>query len=134
MKPPLMNILAAITLAATPAYAFVYSGSLTSENGLTGTGLWANNAEITWLVQDIGVTTLNDENVILWNYSYSLTVEGKDISHTIIEVSDAFTGLNILGGVSTDPGSHMDSFALDTYSQTAQGNSNPGMPEPMRGI
>lgn len=134
MKPPLMNIMAAITLATMPAYAVIYSGSLTSENGLTGTGFWANNAEITWLVKDVGVTTLNNEQVMLWNYSYTLTVEGKDISHTIIEVSDNFSDINILGGVSTDPTVHLDSFSLDNYSSTAQGGSNPGMPDSIRGI
>lgn len=134
MKPPIMNILAAISLAAMPAHAVIYSGSLTSGAGLTGTGFWANNAEISWLVENVGETILNDETVMLWNYSYTLTVEGKDISHTIIEVSDAFTDLNILGGVSTNPESHLDSFALGNYTLTDQGASNPGMPDPIRGI
>ena len=35
MKPPIMNIMAAIALATTPAYAAVYTGTLTSEAGFT---------------------------------------------------------------------------------------------------
>lgn len=132
MKPPLMNILAAMTLATMPASAVVYSGSLTSDLGLTGTGAWETGASISWNIENIGVTTLNNEEVVLWNYSYTLDVTAKDISHTIIEVSDVFTELNILGGVQSVTA--LEGFELNNYTSVDQGGSNPGMPGSIHGI
>jgi hypothetical protein len=119
-----MNIVAAITLATAPAYAVVYSGSLTSGNGLTGTGPWAEDASISWNVsnEDLGYEG--------WNYSYTLTVTGKDISHAMIEVSSVFENSNILEGyIGITPDG---TYELNDYGPSNP--SNPGIPDTMRGI
>ena len=122
MKLPIMNILAALSLATMPAHAVIYSGSLTSGAGLTGNGAWANDSSLSWTVSD------EEQGCDGWNYSYNLTVAGKDISHAIIEVSDIFDQSNILG---TGGGGI---YTLDNYSPDDQGASNPGMPSALRGI
>ena len=116
MKPPIINILAAISLATMPAHAVIYSGSL-SGAGLTGNGAWAEGSSISWVV--------SDDFCEGWSYSYDLTVIGKDISHVIIEVSDVFQQSNILGETS---------LVVGDYSSELQGGSNPGMPSEMRGV
>ena len=121
-----------MTLATMPASAVVYSGSLTSDLGLTGTGAWQEGASISWNIENIGVTILNNEEVVLWNYSYTLDVASKDISHTIIVVSDVFTELNILGGIQSVTA--LEGFELNNCTSTAQGGSNPGMPGSIHGI
>lgn len=121
MTPPIMNILAASMLATATASAAVYTGTLTSGSGLTGFEDWQTGASLSWTVSD------QVDGCDGWNYSYVFSVPHKDISHAIIEVSDVFADINILdstGGI----------FTLDNFSATTQGASNPGMPEPMRGI
>ena len=114
--------MAALSLATAPAYAAVYSGSLSSGAGLTGFEAWEAGASLSWTVSD------EVQDCAGWNYSYELTVVGKDISHAIIEVSDIFDQDNILatGGGGT--------YTLDDYGPGLQGSSNPGMPSNMRGI
>lgn len=122
MKPPIINILAALSLATMPAHAVVYSGSLSSGAGLTGSEAWAEGSSLSWTVSD------EEQGCDGWNYSYELTVMGKDISHAIIEVSDVFTQESILA---TGGGG---AYTLDNYGPNRQGTSNPGMPSDMRGI
>lgn len=131
-KPPIVNILATIMIATIPAQASVYYGLLSTEDeALKANGSWVGNAEdgystIEWTVSD---EVLGCEG---WNYSYTLTVIGKDISHVTTEVSPLFDSGNILGGEVTS--NFSGGFTLGDYGPTQPGNSNPGIPGDIRGI
>jgi hypothetical protein len=68
---------------STVGSADIFTGTMTSDSGLTGFGGWATGASLTWTVDD--TTTAG-----LWHYEYELTVAEKDISHLIIETSPTF--------------------------------------------
>ena len=80
-----------IPVSISQASLVEYTGSLSSENGLDGTGSWATDVSLSWTV-----TELANGN---WSYEYELTMLQKDISHFLIEVSPSFTGDNIIDGV-----------------------------------
>lgn len=63
-----------------PAIADLYSGSLTAEAGLTGTGPWADSAAVTWTV------TQNLDGT--WHYKYEISAEAKNSSHSYLDVDD----------------------------------------------
>lgn len=104
------------------AWALSYSGTITGtgDDGLFGTDGW-DDATLSWAVDD----TSHEE---YWTYNYTFDVNAKSISHFIFEVSENFTAVNINQDFTTS------GWQLDTYSSTAQGQSNPGIPEPLYGI
>jgi hypothetical protein len=127
-----MNIVAAISLATAPAYAVVYSGSLSSaDGGLTGIGSWNSGINLEWTVSSL------DIEETLWNYEYTLTVplNTARILHVITEVSPVFERSNILGEVQT-PGC-LSFFRVDDFTPDENCLDkifNQGLPEAMRGI
>lgn len=104
-----------------------YSGSISSGDGLFGTGPWSSNALLSWIVEYDAETTW-------WTYTYTFSVSSKSPSHEIIEVSSGdavFTSGNIkdytgIGGSGAIEGP-------DTFTP-GDGNSNPGMPGNIYGI
>lgn len=125
MKPLTLTSFIALTLAL-PAQAVIYSGSLVSGAGLTGTEQWSSDASLSWTVTD-------EDPGGAWLYSYTLVVANKDISHVTFEVSDTFELSNITGDVG-DPGNILDGGSLDTYGPGLHGNSDPGIPDTLQGI
>jgi len=93
---------------------------------LTGSSPWDSDTSISYTVSyDL---TAND-GIGLWMYEYTFNVPSKDISHLILEVTsgdNAFTIDNIFSGTT-------DGYSLDTFG-SAQGNSNPGIPDDMYGL
>lgn len=124
MKPPLFISLSACFFISIPAQGVIYTGSLTSGAGLTGTEQWSTGASLSWVV--------TDETSSPWSYTYTLTVASKDISHVSLEVSDTFELSNLLNV--SDPGNILDDGALDIYGPGLHGNSDPGIPDTMNGI
>jgi len=122
-----------ILLCATAATALatpIYTGELLwdqTESQLHAGADWANTAtKIAWTVEKLGPG--------LWSYTYELTVYHKDISHLIIETSDS---INTLADVTSSVDLQQydgNSYKFDVYSSTAQGNSNPNMPDAMYGV
>lgn len=112
------------------AIPFPYTGSITSGDGLFGTGPWSSNADLSWTV------TPPNQPSDFWKYEYTFTVPSKGISHVIIEATsddpttqdnEAFTSSNIKDGTTLGR-------AINTYSSEDQGNSNPGMLSSLYGI
>ncbi len=110
---------------ATNLLATTITGSISGpSSGLFGTDGWSN-ATFEWSVTD-PAQNLNFPGH--WEYDYTLKVfSQKSISHLIIQVSDQFQSTDMLPG--TTPGG-----ILDFYSNTSQGNSNPGFPVSAPGI
>ena len=98
----LVTLIFAATMAISTA-ATTWTGSLTSDNGIFGTEQWNQGVTLQWTVTEIDPTN--------WEYSYTLTVPAKDISHGIVEAC---------GGT--------------VYSSTSNGKSNPLMPNPIEGV
>lgn len=104
-----------------------FTGSRTTPNGITGTGPWGNvpGYKVTWNITQSG-------NV--FHYAYDITVPSKDISHTILELSDNITKDNI--------NSLIYNFKVNGSSKTTPtptlfqsgSPSNPGMPSDIYGI
>lgn len=96
------------------------SRSVGSGGGLTGNGAYASSFNVSWSISKTGST---------YHYLYTLGGLNKDLSHTIIQVSDNFTANNIWnatqGSASGDP---------TTYSPSDPGNSNVGLPAAIHGI
>lgn len=106
------------------SWALSYSGAISnigSDDTLTGFSAWNSGAQLSWTVDD---TT----NSGLWTYNYTFSVQGKDISHVITELSDNFTTNNFKQGTTIGYDGPKE------YSDTVQGGSNPGMPEPIWGV
>jgi hypothetical protein len=114
----------AISILGAPAWAVPvsinnYTGTRTSalSGGILGAGSWANGGfELSWDIRPLGGA---------FSYSYSITgpdggALSKDLSHWLLQVSDTFTPANLLwsSGTVVNP---------TTYSEGAQGNSNPGL-------
>ena len=72
----LTTLIFAATMATSTA-ATTWTGSLTSDNGIFGTEQWNQGVTLQWTVTEIDPTN--------WEYSYTLTVPAKDISHGIVE-------------------------------------------------
>ena len=101
-------------------WALSYSGDIIGPATLTGTDGWSD-AELTWTVDN------ETDPDGYWTYSYTFTVDEKDISHFIFEVSLDFTSENIKPGTTAG-------YALNTYSETGPGKSNPGLDPGFYGI
>lgn len=87
MRKSLLCTLAVLVLASN-AWAVMYTGSIGGEggSGLYGTDGWSD-ARLSWVVKS------PDENQgYWWSYVYTFSVDEKDISHIILEVSP---GLNL---------------------------------------
>ncbi len=106
---------------AAPALADLYGGSL-SGSGITGTGAWATNAEITWKV------TQNTDGT--WHYNYVFSAPAKEFSHFIFEISNDFPISGDFLNLSTQG---LEDPKIGWWS-AGDGQSNPGMPAPMFGV
>lgn len=109
-------------------HAIEYKGSLNGGvgGGITATDGWSSPSTVfSWDVKSIGTSG----GYILWQYDYTFTVPKKDISHAIIEVSDTAQD-----GDFTDLLGNMNIDKVKEYSSSSDGNSNPNMPEAMKGI
>jgi hypothetical protein len=107
----MVAVLSALVFISAEAFGLpVYNGSLSTPSGVTGTGIWASDFQISWEVglQDGGY----------WEYSYFLTetdgspLDPGAVSHWIVEVSPnatlgdfwGFTGSVELGDWQTEAG------------------------------
>lgn len=123
----LLQLILAIIFTASMAgmaQAVTYTGSLNAgtNGGIVATDGWDGSSTIlSWTVQDVG----SQGGFLLWQYDYNFTVPSKNISHVIIEVSPNAqdSDFTILSGISQ---------WVQNYD--GQGNSNPNIPETMRGI
>jgi len=128
MRTPILTTLMALALSITTSQAIsIHTGSLSSGAGLTGTpnSNWAVGSEFSWVV--------TEEPGTGWNYSYTLTVTGKDISHIVTEVSDTFETSNVLGAFVGNGVFELKSLA-ENGNQYDPGSSNPGIPGSFSGI
>lgn len=117
-------IISVMLLLATPVGACIvsYTGSLSVGHGLVGTATWDDpSSKISYTVSQATVGGP-------WTYSYTFSVEAKDISHFIIETSPSFTEDNLL--------SINWSVCHGTYSieDNKDNNGNPYMPTDLYGI
>jgi hypothetical protein len=104
-------------LCATRSWAETYTGTLKYGDGLKGATAWKSST-LKWTVDD-------NTHPGLWTYSYSFSVEAKEISHVIIEVAEGFKQQNLRGD--TTP-----KYELGTFGH--KGNSTPGIPGDIRGM
>lgn len=101
------------------------SSAAVCSGGVSATKAWNNGGfKIDWSVSQTGS---------LWTYNYTVDVTDsptkvKDVSHFILEVTNDSNAFNILGGTSTP------TEGPKTWTSTSNGNSNPGMPNPMYGV
>ncbi|HNU72381.1 MAG TPA: hypothetical protein PKL48_11805, partial [Thermodesulfobacteriota bacterium] len=81
----LMMAVVAVLYALTPSEsaATVYTGSLSSSDGLIVTSAWGG-AVLSWKVNDVSKPGF-------WTYEYNFTVPQKDIGHIILEASEPLT-------------------------------------------
>lgn len=114
----------------SPAHAsLIYTGQLDwdpNEAELVGGGDWAaEGLSIAWEVE------LLDDETPTWEYSYTLTVPGKDVSHFIIETSES---LALVSDVTASVDLEDEDGVFDTYNDTDQGSSNPNIPGDIWGV
>jgi len=102
-------------VVATNSWA-TYTGSLEGADTLFGTGSWSTGT-LDWNVSVDGSD--------IWTYDYTFTVESKDISHLIFEVSTTFDDSNIYAGTT-------EGYELAEYSGSSK--SNPGLPGSVYGL
>jgi len=106
------------------AHAVSYTGGLsTLDGGLVANGLWGEGAFLGWEIWQ--------NNDLSWHYWYVLEVGESDISHVIFQVSDTFTGDDIVGGsikLNDEPGFY------DEIGTQKTGQGNVGMPSGIWGI
>ena len=98
-------------LCGARSWAETYTGTMSYGDGLKGAPAW-KSAILRWTAEDTA-------HPGFWTYSYSFTVEVKEISHVIIEVAKEFKKQNLRSGTTAQ-------FELGTFGQ--QGKSNPGIP------
>ncbi|MHB0914010.1 MAG: PEP-CTERM sorting domain-containing protein [Armatimonadota bacterium] len=123
----LLAVLALTVVIAGAAFAATgpsYSGGLSAaDGGLITTGTWAdpsNPATLDWTVTYIGG---------LWDYSYTLSVYGMDVSHAIIEVSPEFTVGDLFNPYLN--GTEWTNIGIDNFEP---GPGNPNMPGDIYGL
>ncbi len=76
---------AVLTTVASGAF---YSGSLsTADGGLVGTGPWGDGSSLSWTIKEVDGP--------IWEYTYTLEVPERGISHFIFELSADFDWANI---------------------------------------
>jgi hypothetical protein len=114
-------VLCLVALVGSGANAsLVYTGSLSTEEGLTGTGIWVTGEKPTTFGWEV---SLNGSN---WHYKYTLSVPKKEISHFNIEVSDTFRCDDLLN----ESGNFNSVYIGSIFPQSG----NPGMPSSINGI
>jgi hypothetical protein len=99
-----LGVLCLLVISYSGAWATSYSGSIqTSDGTLIGSASWPNNtgSKLSWVVDDF-----SDPG--FWTYAYQFDVNGSKISNVIIEVSSAFTFLDIDQTYPAD-------YTLDTF-------------------
>lgn len=106
-----------------------YSGSRTTPTGITGTAAWGKvpGYMVSWEITQSG-------NV--FHYVYDISVPSKDISHTILELSDNINKDNISSLIYNFKvnGSSTSTPSPTLFSPSDPGNSNPGLPSDIYGI
>lgn len=115
----LLIIVALVAFAYAPAAAITYTGSLSTPDGIVGSGSWASDFSITW-----NITSMNNGNDY-WHYEYTFEMAKHATSHMILEVSANATMrdfFNITGVTTGDP---------QWYGPAP---SNPGIPGSIFGI
>lgn len=113
------------TIAGSVSAGPTLTGSLSAGAGITGLNPTANP----WLIDSPATTMtwwVTDNENGTFTYKYILTVPRKEISHIIIQVSPNFgsSEFTVIQGAAL----------LDSYGPDTQGNSNPGMPDLMKGL
>jgi hypothetical protein len=128
MKRGVLLAILLVLLLPLQSFSSSYTGSISYPTGLYASDIandpkdWAYaSSRLAWTVDD-------SSHPGYWTYSYTFSVDVKNISHVILEVSPTF-GLSDINTAYTTPG-----YLLDTYSADTQGNSNPGMPGPLYGL
>ncbi len=120
-----------VPLAASPT---LYSGSLSVAGG-TGDGFLFANAQ--WNVPATTLSWVVDDTTTpgMWHYEYHFFVPAKNISHLLIEVSDADPGpaftLDNLHNLATDPPEFLGVVVIKSWTNQ---EGNPNLPGPMYGI
>jgi len=103
-----------------------YEGTLTGDGGgitgIAGTPWISSDTSFSWKVEP--------QSSGLWNYTYTLTVPEKAVSHLIIEVSDTFTLDDFTLVIGPDP----QNDDPQTYGPGTNGKSNPGIPDDIFGL
>lgn len=106
-----------------------YSGSRTTPTGITGTAAWGKvpGYTVSWDISQSGN---------IFHYVYDISVPSKDISHTILELSDNITQDNINSLIFNFRvnGSSKSTPTPRLFSPSDPGNSNPGLPSDIYGI
>ena len=97
----------------------IYSGSLSTPIGITGSNQWAIDVSLSWEVND-------QINPGYWTYTYNFSAP-KDLSHIIIEVSPSFTSSDIY---SQNPGDK----EVGIFVSSGNDKPNPNMPGPLYGL
>ena len=112
-----------VPVSAHAAIIDIASGLLTIPGGglTSGPGGWTQAT----LSYDVNFDT--SDSHYIYTYTFDGIVPTKEISHIITQVSDNFTTADMLTGTTAGG-------ALDVYSATTQGGSNPGMPFAIPGI
>lgn len=107
--------------------AMVYSGSVSSGDGLTVASGWSD-VTLSWTVDD-------ETHPGYWTYAYTFSCTNKSISHVIFEVSESFTrdnlidvyASNVINGTSYSI--TYDPDAPKWYESSGTSGDNPGMPD-----
>jgi hypothetical protein len=121
----LIGIISCLWILPVLASPIIYTGSLIggTGGGIFATASWDSPSTVfSWEVKEIGTSG----GYILWQYSYSLTVPAKNISHFIVEISP--------DAVESDFTNVDGAFVFGSYSSTVPGASNPGMPSGFLGL
>jgi hypothetical protein len=127
----MLTLLLAVTgmsLLPVSAQADLYSGSLTSyptatSYGVAATADWANGGfTIAWNIFADG--TYN--GYVNYDYTYTITIKKKDMSHLILQVSPGATAGDFRGAT--------PSFEGPKPYDGDDGNSNPNMPYSIFGL
>jgi hypothetical protein len=119
----------ALLLSSTGVFALpTLSGSVSYPAGITATSGtdWALEARPATLTWNVYYNSADEK----WNYMYTWSTPGKNLSHIIIEVSPGA----VAGDFIVTPGQLGTIEGVGTYSSTLQDNSNRGMPGPLYGM
>ena len=126
-----------VSANAHAGFALWAENTVTTGNGLTGTGEWGNPAANPLTSLHYQVLIGKGADIGLWKYNYILDpVDGSKgggaVSHSLIGVSDTFTRANFKvgsgGEMTTSPGEIKD------WEPTGDSGSNPHMPGNLFGI
>ena len=99
-------------------------------SGIFATNEWAgSNTLLLW-----DIMPSDDEGY--YSYNYTWNTDAKDLSHIIIELTEGITIDDLLDIYIYDPDEKDDKFPSYEigYFSEDQGNSNPGIPDPLYGI